>query len=288
MGGMPISLQERKIISFDILKSVDHFCRNNNIKYYLNYGTLIGAVRHKGFIPWDDDIDIVMFREDYNKFISSFNSEYKDGKYKCLAFEHGDWYMPFAKVVDTRTELFTKEFIPIKDNGIAIDIFAFDYFSDSLDEAVKIKQKLLNKKKYLIYPIYRDIQNIHGSTRNIGKEFVYTMMKKIGWKRWDKLYSRHIKSLPVQNKVYGGNIYFSLGKNLQVVESSIFDETVYLEFEGLLFPAPSQYDKYLTLIYGDYLQLPPEDKRTAHLEQAYYLNNMFAEEIKKRVETIEQ
>ena len=95
-----INVEELKQIQLNILKFVDKFCKENNLKYYLAYGTLLGAVRHKGYIPWDDDIDIIMFREDYEKFVTTF----KDVNYKVFATEVNSKYpYPFAKVGDTRT-----------------------------------------------------------------------------------------------------------------------------------------------------------------------------------------
>ena len=98
-----ISADERKKISLDILKYVAEYCEKNDIKYFLAYGTLLGAVRHKGFIPWDDDIDLIMFRDDYNKFVSTFNKNDNNSKFKVLSFEYKTYSLPYAKVTDTET-----------------------------------------------------------------------------------------------------------------------------------------------------------------------------------------
>ena len=94
-----INIKELKEIQIAILNDIDKFCKKNQIKYWLDYGTLIGAIRHSGYIPWDDDIDIGMLREDYDKFIKTYNNQAT--KYKLLACENdNDYYFPFAKVID--------------------------------------------------------------------------------------------------------------------------------------------------------------------------------------------
>ena len=116
-----INVEELKHIQLDMLSDIAEFCEQNNIKYFLAYGTLIGAIRHKGYIPWDDDIDICMPRPDYDKFLSLYNK--KDSAYKAVAFELDENYkLPFAKVNDTRTVMW--ETMYDQDVfGVYIDVF---------------------------------------------------------------------------------------------------------------------------------------------------------------------
>ncbi len=271
MSDKLISLEQRKHLSLDILTSIDVFCKAHGIEYCLNYGTLIGAIRHKGFIPWDDDIDLLMTRENYNKFVGCFNRFNQEANLKCIAFETGDFYLPFAKIVNTDTHIVTREFIEIDDLGIGVDIFPFDYLSDSLEEAVRIKNDFARKRKYILYPIYKDIRALHGGNRHLAQEMIWRVFKAIGYKKMDKPAIRALKELPSEKKLYGSNMYFYEGSNVQVVESSILDEIVSAEFEGKMFPIPKRYDYYLTLLYGDYMELPPENERIAHLEDAYFV-----------------
>lgn len=117
-------IEEIKKIQLEILKYVDQFCSQNNIKYALGYGTLIGAVRHKGFIPWDDDIDIIMRRNDYNRFIELFSKE--TGRYKVWSHNlQTDYPIPYAKVTDEKTLKLegTNYYV---ERGVDIDVFPLD------------------------------------------------------------------------------------------------------------------------------------------------------------------
>ena len=124
-----LSMDEIKLIELEILQYIHDFCVKNDIKYFINYGTLIGAVRHKGFIPWDDDIDICMFRKDYEKFIDLFSKD--DGIYKILSLETDDkYYNNFMKVINSKTKIEDERNYKTYDLGIFVDIFPIDSFDD--------------------------------------------------------------------------------------------------------------------------------------------------------------
>ena len=119
-----ISADELKEIQLNLLNNIDHFCKSNGIQYFLAYGTLIGAIRHDGFIPWDDDIDIAMPRPDYDRFIKKFNAYSKD--YQVEDYSITDNYpTPFAKVIDTRTEM-RMTLYNQRSSGVYIDVFPID------------------------------------------------------------------------------------------------------------------------------------------------------------------
>ena len=117
-----LTLDEVKKIQLEILAYIDSFCKKNNISYFINYGTLLGAVRHKGFIPWDDDIDISMDREHYNMFIEKFNQD--SSKYKILSLDTDKAYFNnFIKVVDTTTKIVDNRNYKTFSCGVCFDIF---------------------------------------------------------------------------------------------------------------------------------------------------------------------
>ena len=129
-----ITVEELKKFQLEILGVVADFCEKNNIKYWIDSGTLLGAIRHKGYIPWDDDIDVGMLREDYNKFSKIFNE--KNNRYKFVCIENTpDLFVPHGKVCDTTTELYEPDETGHK-TSINIDIFVYDNAPDD-DKQVK-------------------------------------------------------------------------------------------------------------------------------------------------------
>ena len=119
------TVEELQKIELEILKYIDKVCKENNLTYFLAYGTLIGAIRHKGFIPWDDDVDIQMPRDDYNKLCDILKEE--NGRYKLLDHKEGLGYIyPFAKVIDSNTRLIETGLTETVNMGVYIDIFPID------------------------------------------------------------------------------------------------------------------------------------------------------------------
>ena len=138
-----ITQTEQKEILLDMLKYVDEICKKNNIKYFLYGGTLIGAIRHKGFIPWDDDLDICVPYKDYRKLITLLK---QDNKYNVHnPYDNEDYYYFFTKLTDKRTILIEDNYNRIKDMGVFLDIFPFYHLPDSIEEYNKLYKK--KKKK---------------------------------------------------------------------------------------------------------------------------------------------
>ena len=157
-----INTEELKKIQVEILDYVDKFCEERNIKYSLYAGTLIGAVRHKGFIPWDDDIDIMMLRSDYERFLKELHEE-KDSRYKILDFRYDhSYHYAFAKVIDSKTQLREEVIDPYDGLGIYIDIFPIDVLPDN-----KLKIRLV----YLIQWIFFNIKSFKQTTINKKRGF---------------------------------------------------------------------------------------------------------------------
>ena len=254
-----LTVDEVKSIELNILKYLDKVFKENNIQYYLDGGTLLGAIRHKGFIPWDDDIDIIIKRCDYKKALMTLQNA--NTKYKVLSrYFNKEYLYPFAKVIDSTTRLIEKDAIPVKSLGICVDIFPLDSLPDSELERKKFDDKI---------HFYRQIA---GKAETwILKQCAPTFKNRVscffsylyGWQRaLDK-----IDKICTEN--YSGKTKYSLdivaaGKRYLKALSSDFDETIEVEFEGISFPAPAGYDDYLTTLYGDYMKLPPIDKRVSN------------------------
>lgn len=256
-----ISLDEQKAIMLDMMDFIDAFCRKNNIRYYLYGGSLIGAIRHHGYIPWDDDIDICMMRADYDKFLNSFFDEKK--RYILISPEsNSNYYLPTAKIYDSSTEL--DEHVPggIK-IGVFIDVFPLDYCFDEYTLACRYG------KRIGIYRTIVDIKNISYSRnrsafKNIvlffSKLLVIAYPKRIAISKICKLSKKYSS----QKTKYVGQFTKMTYKSREVYESKWFDYADNSSFEGRQYMIPREYDAVLKTEFGDYMKLPPAEKRITH------------------------
>lgn len=243
-----ITLDERKQIQLDMLKEIDAFCRANNIRYSLAFGTLLGAVRHKGFIPWDDDVDIMMPYPDMMKFKELFKSQTL--KYTDVDTDN-HYYFPFSRVVNTAT--FSKRGLFLHEDGINIDLYPVISVPDDEEGMGKFFSKaqiLMSQRRKMI--------------------------------KWDNKLSHFLPfhSIPKLNKVVKEERDFMVGtvpfgttnkyyvlagrirtRKKRLFDYNIFDEITDLPFEGHNFMVMGQYIEFLEKSYGDYMQLPPEKER---------------------------
>ena len=255
-----IGLEELKKLQLDILLAVHEFCVNNNIEYSLAAGTLIGAIRHKGYIPWDDDIDILMTRPNYDKFLNIFNGAYEN--LLVLAPEKNwNYYAPYANVCDVRTLLIENDFDHNGiDVGVKIDIFPIDGCSSNRFDFFLQCKKLMRWNSMLIH------KRCNPSS-TLSLRFVKATIQRI-------LLSIYSYS-SIQKKIHKESIRFDYKNSefaaLMVFEpiafkapKSFFDEYVNIEFEGHQLRSIRDYDVFLKLRYGDYMKLPPVELQIPH------------------------
>ena len=265
-----IGLDELKKRQLDILDVVTKFCKENNINYFLDCGTLLGAVRHSGFIPWDDDIDIGMMRKDYDTFLKLFNE--KNTQYKALTCEIDDNFLyPICKVLDTNTVLYE----PNKKTGVKlcinIDVFVYDNAPDDdiiCDKMFK-KRDLYNRLRYIqLCPDRYDHSSI---IKRIERLFLKLYIKIIPKNYYTKKVIENSKKFVNSNTKRVGNF---LSQTKFVCDKEIFSEFTTLTFENKKYQVPKRYDEYLTIFYGDYMKLPPIEKRISkHEFEAYILDD---------------
>ena len=270
-----LDLNDIKQYELSILKSFDEFCAQNNLDYSLCGGTLLGAVRHRGFIPWDDDIDVMMPRKDYDRLLYMRDVSL-EGFPDYLVF--ASWHnklinYPFIKLLDKRITIDSKyhESNDQKMNNLWIDILPVD----NIPNDQKIVARLFNKAGLM-----RKIICVKFAKVGEGKTKIKALLKPIAKiifkpfsiykldKRLDDISKayKHKKTNRVGIVLWG---LYGLG---ECIDRKGFYKKIDLEFEGHKFKAISNYKEYLSGIYGDYMTLPPEDKRTTH-DMVAYIND---------------
>lgn len=262
-----IGFEETKNIELEILKDVAAFCDKWGLRYYLTYGTLIGAVRHKGFIPWDDDIDIWMPRRDYETLIEIYNRENENENYFLVAPEDKLSKHSMVKVIDTRT-VKIEEGISYKEGylGIDIDVFPLDGQPENDEEYQKFYKKM--QRLYKLH-YYLCLDNKRSIKHRIAISIIRALTggKKKILARAKKLRDKY----PFETSNYIGTVECIYNSNRNRFERKEFENFVMMEFEGYSLRCPIGYDNILTKLYGDYMELPPIEKRaTHHKNNAFY------------------
>lgn len=249
-------LKEMQSIELDIMNVVHNYCIKNNIPYCLSYGTLIGAIRHDGFIPWDDDIDIFIPRKEYERFCSSFNKDNSNSNYELVNHTTPVYFgRPMSKVIDNRTYLVENEFEGDDPIGVFVDIWPLDGLPDN---KVKMKfhrihaeflRKLLvlriKKTSCMIFPV----KILHYLIRPISSKWITNRLDSV------------IKKYSYDNSNY---VTSYLDPYHGLMNKEWFSKFILHKFEDSEFMVPSGYDSVLRSLYGDYMQLPPVDKQIPH------------------------
>lgn len=257
-----LSPEELKKCELDILKDVARFCDEHEIHYSLTFGTLLGAIRHKGFIPWDDDIDIAVPRDEYEYLIKNYTHD----RYKMVEMHlQEDYPYAFAKVIDTCTEL-KEQSTSSFPMGVYIDIFPVDGLPETDQERhMKTCQNACRTALYklvsLKYPTDLKHRLIHIAVKIFLLPF---SQRKIISKQHD-LATRY--SIEQASEVSILTIRLGCKRKFS---KGMFYNIVKHPFEDAMFNIPAAYEQYLTAVYGDYMTPPPEDKRIAHFLEAYW------------------
>lgn len=270
-----VDVNEAKTIMLEILQDFHDYCTDNGLRYVLSSGTLLGAIRHNGYIPWDDDIDVYMPRPDYEKLLRKYNN---DANVDNVLFEYtiNDSYKyAFAKLCKKGTLCIEKGGYCGVEIGIYIDIFPLDGLGTSIKSARRQVRKI---KKYNCLLLSLLVNQWRDNVSFI-KNFAIWILHAIA-----RLYGGHQKILKKMHKIfkqydyddseYVGQIAETPGYN-KIMPKRVFEDRVYHIFENKQFLVPREFDHVLKSLYGDYMRLPPEEKRQyTHGFEAYRTDDL--------------
>lgn len=248
-----------------ILCQFRDYCNNHGLRYYLEGGTLIGAIRHKGFIPWDDDIDTIMPRQDYERLIQLVKEEPIGDDLEVITRDSGKKFRyPYAKICNERTII--AENGKKEENGIFIDVFPIDGASNK-PKNISIRYKYMDMLKVLENYAWMTEEDVKSLSKH--KKLRWKICRKIGAEFFRKVLDKIFLKYKCGSTKYVSQICWS---TIMVNdETSSYLKQIQVEFEGESFMAPSCYHERLTSMYGNYMQLPPEKERNAkHSIEAWW------------------
>ncbi len=257
------SLQEKLL---GLLKWFDGFCRKENLRYYIIGGTCIGAARHQGFIPWDDDADVGMPRSDYEKLVSLFE-ERENSIIDGFMLETGksdakDFYYTFGKLYDTTTTMTEKTRFNCR-RGVYIDVFPLDGMGDTREESLKHFSKIDRKNMFLMTRVCAVEKR-----RSFYKNAAIVLSRLIPpFIVNDKKLVRKIDEMSAEKDFDKCNYVCNTAstyRSREIMERRIFGTPTEYPFEGEMLYGPENYDEYLTTLYGNWRELPPKEKQVAH------------------------
>ena len=263
-----IEINECHKLLLNIAKEFDRICTKHNIPYYMLGGTMLGAVRHKGFIPWDDDMDFGIPREFYNQFKEICKTELNT-RYKFINEDNSEYaILGIGKIIDTNTLMQEIYSIDCDEKiGINIDIFPLDYTNSSKGIfSLNKRMRMLFKLQKLLFV---NSDNRKGIMKWIAKfaRIILPLNKKT-------LISYINKKFLIRNKSKRNKYIFNVAGawgTKELIPKAIFGEPTKYRFEDIELYGVEDYDKYLRSLYSDYNQLPPENKRHIHFDNAFIM-----------------
>ena len=261
-----LTIRETQAVELEILKYFHDVCRRHGLTYYLAYGTLIGAIRHRGFIPWDDDIDVLMPREDYRRLVEILRRE-PHGYYRLVSAQTEPGFIAtLPKIIDSRTWLDQdygfREKVRL---GVYIDIFLLDGVGETMEEA-----RANYAASYAIYRRWvRSALRMFPPRRNRLKSFAHWVLNLPCQIRGPRHYLALQEAQNAKLSFYKSAFVSDMTLGMPVAEEYIwprewFAQTVTVPFEDTEFCAMSGYDPFLRRVYGDYMTPPPAEKQVTH------------------------
>lgn len=272
-----VTVDRKKIwaVILDLIVEFDRVCKKHNIRYYLDGGSLLGAIRHNGFIPWDDDIDVTMPREDYERFIK-LNEEFKHPYFMQTPYTDPEYYYSFAKIRNSNTTALIQTFgYQGFNHGIWISIFPLDKFPLERGEKLYLKIRQLTSEN----STYMRMKNPHLDEKDQLRVRNYSGRNPLEtFEEIQKIASQY-KDMDAE---YWGTIILTIVKySRKTLLFKSYEKTEYHAFENLMLPIPSGFDNVLKTEYGNYMELPPIEDREGHDTTIFDADRPYTEYVKQ-------
>lgn len=267
-----LTIEEIHDVTLNLIETLIEICDNADVNYYVAYGSLIGAVRHQGFIPWDDDFDVVMLRSDYEIFCQYCMLHQDEMKpYKLFTRESVAGYPYNIARLNNMDYRAVYDNVQNYDSGVFIDIYPLDGAGADAEQVIRrVKEKKSNLFRIALWSVddHYTKSTYHKWYRSLAKFFVRGYAKIRGSKYFlDKM--ENFKNLyDINSSRYIAEMTWDSG--LTLYEKKWFENYVYMDFENLKVKVPVGYDEFLKCHYGDYMALPPEEERVPHHEYKVY------------------
>ena len=264
-----LNLRQIQLEELKILKEITDYIDDKKLTYFISGGTLLGAIRHKGFIPWDDDVDVIMPRTEYEKLINYLiNEPLKRKNLKVFSFELNNYKRPFTKIANTDINIKCKS---KEDKYLYIDIFPIDGLSEDF-EAAKKHIKKIYKYKVMMYVRTISFKELIDIRKSLIHKLLKLLLKLITYfipmifcaKKIDKLSRKY----NYDDSKYVGTSVWPEG-NKAIGEKKWYDNSISVEFEGYKFKTLAGWKYYLVTMYGDYMKIPPKELRLNHHIRAF-------------------
>ena len=271
MSEKELSLNEIHQETLTVLRKIISICEIINVDYCLGYGSMLGAVRHGGFIPWDDDLDIIMMRQDFDKFVS-YCTKHSDQliPYKLISIESNpDYPYCIPRFCDTRYKMVTSDDTPDAGMGMFIDIYPFDGAGKMSEKQIKMTAM---KKKFLMECLYYNDRKKYVGSKKRGiysfiRFFIYVYARLAGKQHFVKALNKLAYKYDYSDSE---NVECMIWNQwCKPVPKRVFSSYITVPFETIQVKIPEGYDTFLKIVYGNYMELPPEEKR--HPTHSYSL-----------------
>ena len=263
------TLRDLQLCEMDIVKDVVDICKRHNLQLYMIGGTFLGAVRHKGFIPWDDDVDLCFKRSDYDRFLEIAPKELKEGYY--LRHFETDPTMPYypAQVVDPSFEILDVSATVPKTRSAWIDLFPIDGMPDDPIRFFFHKYRLLYLRMMLKFSQFDEVVAVNLKHRPLHEKVLVAVGKhlhlehRLDTKKRMRLIDRSLKKYPFETSRRVLN-FMGAYKFRELFDRSVYEDVADYPFEDITLPGPRDYDLVNRQLYGDYMTPPPLDEQNKH------------------------